>query len=138
MESQNQVGITCNQRRTHMANETTQDITESPEFQELMARYPEMLTEFIRQQEIDLRTFCKKQLDYGPSNIAVGTALATTDDIRLSLTGIWFRVNDKIQRLKNLIVLGKAAQNESAYDSLMDVSVYGIIARVVSEGKWGK
>ena len=115
-----------------------QDITEAPEFQQLMAKYPEMLSEFINQQQIDLLTFCKKQLDYGPSNIAVGTALANSDDIRLSLTGIFFRMNDKIQRIKNLVVFGKTSHNESVEDSFLDLSVYGVIARVVKNNKWGK
>ena len=114
------------------------NVTETPEFKKLMSKYPGMLNEFINLQEIDLRTFIKKQLDYGPSNIAVGTALSNEDDIRLSLSGIWFRINDKVQRLKNLVVLGKKAQNESVDDSFMDASVYGIIARIVINHKWGK
>ena len=107
-------------------------------YHELLKKYPEMVSEFVALQENDLGTFCKKQLDYGPSNIAVGTALLSDDDKRLSLTGVWFRCNDKIQRLKNLVVLGKNAQNESVEDSYMDLSVYNTIARIVLNGKWGK
>ena len=40
-------------------------------------------------------TFCKKQRNYGPGNISVGSELVTKDDVKLSLTGLWFRMNDK-------------------------------------------
>ena len=83
--------------------------------------------------------FCMKQSNYGPGNIAVGTSLQTDEDKKLSLTGIWFRVHDKIQRLKQLVVLSKEDNvNESIEDTLQDLSVYGIIAQIVSNGKWAK
>jgi hypothetical protein len=78
-------------------------------------------------------------MDYGPGNISVGTSLQTKDDIKLSLTGLWFRINDKIQRLKQLVVLGKEDNvGESLEDTFQDLSVYGIIAQLVSNGKWAK
>ena len=83
--------------------------------------------------------FCKKQKNYGPGNISVGTSLETKDDIKLSLTGLWFRMNDKVQRLKQLIVLGhKDEVGESEQDTFQDLSIYGIIAQIVSANKWGK
>ena len=81
--------------------------------------------------------FCKKHRNYGTSNINVGTQLETPADIKLSLTGLWFRVNDKIQRLKNLVVLGEPdTVGESIEDTLQDLSVYGIIAQIVQQGKF--
>jgi hypothetical protein len=101
--------------------------------------YPEMAAEFKKICSEQYELFCQKQANYGPSNISVGTDLKTKDDIKLSLTGLWFRMNDKIQRLKNLVVLGKAdTVGESIKDSFQDVSNYGIIAQLVSRGKWGK
>ena len=83
--------------------------------------------------------FCKKQKNYGPGNISVGTSLETADDIKLSLTGLWFRMNDKIQRLKQLIILGHNDEvGESEQDTFQDLSIYGIIAQIVSAKKWGK
>ena len=32
----------------------------------------------------------------------------------------------------------KSAQNEPVEDAFKDMSVYGIIAQIVSNGKWGK
>ena len=102
--------------------------------------YPEMTSEFRRIQSEQYKLFCRKQHDYGPSNIAVGTQLATEEEIKLSLTGLWFRMNDKIQRLKNMLMTGRASavKDEPIEDSFMDVSIYGIMAMVVKNGKWGK
>jgi hypothetical protein len=83
--------------------------------------------------------FCLKQSNYGPNNISVGTKLETAEDKKLSLTGLWFRMNDKIQRLKQLVVLSKEdSVGESIEDTFQDLSVYGIIAQIVSNGKWAK
>ena len=91
----------------------------------------------IMQEQYEL--FCKKQKNYGPGNISVGTNLETNEDVKLSLTGLWFRMNDKIQRLKQLIILGhKDEVGESEQDTFQDLSVYGIIAQIVSAKKWGK
>jgi len=48
-------------------------------------------------------------------------------------------MNDKIQRLKQLVVLGKDdTVGESIQDTYSDLSVYGVIAQIVSRGKWAK
>lgn len=101
--------------------------------------YPEMTGEFKKIMKEQYIIFCQKQMNYGPSNIAVGTSLSTSDDVRLSLTGLWFRLNDKVQRLKQLVVLGDNDNvGESITDTYQDLSVYGIIAQIVSRGKWAK
>lgn len=101
--------------------------------------YPEMSKEFKKICEEQYELFCQKQSNYGPSNISVGTDLKSEDDVKLSLTGLWFRMNDKIQRLKNLLILGKRdVVDESIEDSFQDISNYGIIAQLVSKRKWGR
>ena len=101
--------------------------------------YPETSKEFRQIQYEQWATFCKKQMDYGPSNIAMGTALKTKEDRRLSLIGLIVRINDKVQRLMNLVVKhNRDAQNEPVMDAFKDLSVYGIIAQIVDNGKWGK
>ena len=107
--------------------------------QEIESRYPEMSKEFKRLMFEQYELFCSKQLNYGPGNISVGTRLETNEDKKLSLTGLWFRINDKIQRLKQLIIFDKQdVVNESIQDTFQDLSVYGIIAQLVSNGKWAK
>lgn len=101
--------------------------------------YPEMTAEYKKIMIEGYETFCAKQSNYGPGNISVGTSLSTPDDIKLSQTGLWFRMNDKIQRLKQLVVLGKQDNvGEAIDDTYQDLSVYGIIAQLVSRGKWAK
>ena len=100
--------------------------------------YPETAKEFKKIQEEQYETFCKKQMDYGPSNIAMGTELKTDEEKRLSKIGLIVRINDKIQRLINLVVKNnREAQNEPIEDAFKDLSVYGIIAQIVKNGKWG-
>tara|TARA_R100000951_G_scaffold109255_1_gene106134 strand:- start:1542 stop:1943 length:402 start_codon:yes stop_codon:yes gene_type:complete len=101
--------------------------------------YPQTTDEFKTIMDEMYVTFCKKQRNYGPDNISVGTDLKTTNDIKISLTGIWFRLNDKIQRLKQLVVLGQPDEvGESIQDTYEDMSVYGVIAQIVQRGKWAK
>ncbi len=101
--------------------------------------YPEMMEEFKNIQAEMYETFCKKQRNYGPGNISVGTSLQTKEDVKLSLTGLWFRINDKVQRLKQLVVLGQPDEvGESIQDTYQDLSVYGIIAQLVQRNKWAK
>lgn len=103
------------------------------------SQYPEMTKEFWRICMEQYDTFCAKQLNYGPSNISVGTTLQTEEDVKLSLTGLWFRLNDKIQRLKQLVIFNVSdAVGESTNDTFQDLSVYGIICQIVSRGKWAK
>jgi hypothetical protein len=103
------------------------------------AEYPEMMEEYRRIMWHQYEVFCKKQTNYGPGNISLGTDLVKSEDKKMSLIGLWFRMNDKIQRLKNLVVLGKNdTVGESEIDTFQDLSVYGIIAQLVSNGKWAK
>ena len=102
--------------------------------------WPEMTTEFKKLQREQYELFCHKQHDYGPGNISVGTQLKTKEEINLSLTGLWFRMNDKLQRVKTLLMTGRksAVQDEPLEDAYLDVSNYGIMATIVGRGKWGK
>ena len=101
--------------------------------------YPKTANEFKRLQAEQYDLFCKKQMDYGPSNIAMGTSLDTEEEKRLSKIGLIVRINDKIQRLINLVVKNnREAQNEPTIDAFKDLACYGIIAQIVQNGKWGK
>ena len=102
--------------------------------------WPVMTAEFRKLQREQYELFLHKQHDYGPGNISVGSPLITDEDVKLSLTGLWFRMNDKIQRLKTLLMSGKtnAVQDEPMEDAYLDVSNYGIMATIVKRGLWGK
>jgi len=107
---------------------------------QMEVEWPEMTAEFRRLQKEQYELFLRKQHDYGPGNISVGSPLLTEEDIKLSLTGLWFRMNDKIQRLKTLLMSNRvnAVADEPMEDAYLDVSNYGIMATIVKNGKWGK
>jgi hypothetical protein len=102
--------------------------------------YPIIAENFKRIQEEDYTLFAKKMLSYGLGNISVNTQLANEAEINLSLTGIWFRTNDKMARLKQLVLLKKdnPLEDEPVEDAYKDLSVYGIISRLVKGGFWKK
>ena len=110
-----------------------------PVVEQMEKEWPEMTAEFKRLQREQYELFLKKQHDYGPGNISVGTMLQTTEEVHLALTGLWFRMNDKIQRLKNMLMSKReSAVDEPMEDAYLDVSNYGIMATIVRNGKWGK
>ena len=90
--------------------------------------WPEMTKEFKKIQREQYELFLHKQHDYGPGNISVGTQLQTKEEIQLSLTGLWFRMNDR----------DSAVKDEPLEDAYLDVSNYGIMATIVGRDKWGK
>ena len=108
--------------------------------EQMELEWPEMTQEFKKIQKEQYELFLHKQHDYGPGNISVGSTLETEEDVKLSLTGLWFRMNDKIQRLKTLLMGERTAavEGEPLEDAYLDVSNYGIMATIVSRGKWGK
>lgn len=94
-------------------------------------RYPETYMEFLEQQNVQFDLFCKKHKDYGHENLVAGLE---PNDV---LMGLFFRMNDKLNRFKNLI--GKKTElDESLEDTLNDISNYANIAQIILKEKWGK
>jgi hypothetical protein len=102
--------------------------------------YPTLAKSFKEVQKEQYELFAQKMMDYGLGNISLGTNLEDKDDIQLSLTGIWLRCNDKINRLKNMLKRkGKNyVKDEPMIDSFIDIANYGIIAMLVMKEKWKK
>ena len=100
-------------------------------------KYPELTAEYKKIMMEQYILFCKKHRNYGTGNVNVGTNLETDNDVKLALTGLWFRLNDKIQRLKQLVITGEPdTVGESIDDTFQDLSVYGIIAQIVKRKKF--
>ena len=102
--------------------------------------YPSLAEAWKQAQQEQYELFAKKMMDYGLGNISLGTSLEEPEDIQLSLTGIWLRCNDKINRLKNMLKRKghNYVEGETMMDSFIDISNYGIIASLVMKGKWKK
>lgn len=104
----------------------------------LKEKHPIIAEAFEQIMSEQYELFASKMLDYGKGNIAVGTDLQTAEETKLALTGIFFRMNDKVQRIKNLVALSETAQvtSESVEDTYKDLSIYGVIAQIVARDKW--
>lgn len=107
--------------------------------EEMEKAHPETFSEFKRIQQAQYELFCKKMYDYGEHNITLGLDLTIPENTNLSISAIIIRVNDKVQRLFNLVLRKKTnPQNESVEDAFKDTSIYCIIAQIVCNKKWGK
>ena len=99
--------------------------------------YKELTKEYKKIMMEQYVLFCKKHRNYGTGNINVGTNLETDNDVKLELTGLWFRLNDKVQRLKQLVIQNEPdTVGESEQVTFRDLSIYGIIAQIVSKKKF--
>ena len=102
-------------------------------------QFPKTMRLFKHIQDMQYELFAHKQHDYGSQNISVGTRLDSEEEVQLSLYGLWFRMHDKIQRAKNLIMRKESAvDGEPLEDSFLDLSNYGIMSVLVSLKIWGK
>ena len=122
-------------RENIVPNPLIADVDNTAEFER---EYPTLSKEFKKIQEQQYKLFAVKMLSYGLDNISVGSKLETENEKHLSITSIWIRCMDKIQRLKNLVIYKRnnPLKDEPTIDAWKDLSVYGIIAQLVSNGKW--
>ena len=88
-------------------------------------KYLDQAFEEICQEMVD--TFIKKHKDYGKGNIL------DTGEL-----GILFRINDKINRLKNILANQQLPENETIDDNWMDIAVYAVIAILLRKGLFKK
>ena len=102
----------------------------------LKEEYPTIYNAYQEIVEEQFELFAKKHLDYGMHNVSAGTNLDTQDEVEFAMTGLWYRLSDKINRWKNMIISGRKAQNETLIDTFQDVTNYGIIAQLVKRGLW--
>ncbi len=101
-------------------------------------RHPILMSEFKKIQHEQYELFAQKQMAYGKGNIMLGGDIDIDEDRVAAIRGITIRLNDKMQRLLNLVLKGVSnpLQNESVSDTFIDMSVYGIISQIVERGKW--
>jgi len=101
-------------------------------------RHPEMMGAFRKIQQEQYELFAQKQMAYGKGNIMLGGDIGVDEDRVAAIRGITIRLNDKMQRLLNLVLKGVAnpLKNESVSDTFTDMSIYGIISLIVERGEW--
>lgn len=101
-------------------------------------QYPMMTEQFKIECINQYITFIKKQQEYSPSNISLNTQLETDQDLKLSLTGIIVRMNDRVSKLINSMVKRSELSNDILEDAFIDISIFSKIAAIVFKRKWGK
>ena len=106
--------------------------------EEFESIYPTIAEEFKKIQQEQYELFAAKMLSYGRGNITLGGNLANKEDKDLTLTSIWVRMNDKMNRLKNMVIKKRSnpLDNESIEDTWRDMSNYSIIALLVGKDRW--
>jgi hypothetical protein len=119
-------------------NPYLQDHYEPKASEILKKEYPHIYAGYMAIVEEQFELFSKKHLDYGMANISAGTLLATEEERAFALTGLWYRISDKISRWKNLLINNKMINNEPLTDTYQDIVNYGIIAQLVERGLWKK
>jgi len=102
----------------------------------LKKEYPTIYNGYQSIVDEQFELFARKHLDYGMHNVSAGTNLENSEEVEFAMTGLWYRLSDKINRWKNMIISGRKAQNESLIDTFQDVTNYGIIAQLVKRGMW--
>jgi len=118
---------------TEMSSREISDAKNPPSARKVLElEYPTIYYGYKEIQDEQFELFAKKHLDYGMHNVSAGTNLENADEIEFAMTGLWYRLSDKINRWKNMIISGRKAQNETLIDTFQDVTNYGIIAQLVS------
>ena len=122
---------------TEMSSREISNAKNPPSAREILKlEYPTIYNGYKEIQDEQFELFAKKHLDYGMHNVSAGTNLENADEIEFAMTGLWYRLSDKINRWKNMIISGRKAQNETLIDTFQDITNYGIIAQLVSKGLW--
>lgn len=98
--------------------------------------YAGLLKNFRDLQLEQYLLFARKNHDYGMKNITAGSDLETEDEVKFVLTGLWFRISDKVNRWKNIMKNGWTVETEPFLDTLQDIANYAIIAEMVARGLW--
>ena len=102
----------------------------------LKKEYPLIYSTYKEIMNEQFELFAKKHLDYGMGNVSAGTQLVNEEEKDFAMTGLWYRLSDKINRWKNMILTDRKCQNETLIDTFQDITNYGIICQMVSKDKW--
>ena len=102
----------------------------------LKKEYPTIYKAYKDIADEQFELFAKKHLDYGMCNVSAGTQLVKEEEIEFAMTGLWYRLSDKINRWKNIILTGRKTQNETLIDTFQDITNYGIISQIVFKDQW--
>lgn len=98
----------------------------------MLSEYPTLMNSIKNHMNEAFKIFANKQMDYGLGNIAMN------GNKRLALLGVAIRLNDKIQRMLNMLEKDQTPNNESLEDTAIDISNYGAIFNALLKDEWKK
>ena len=104
----------------------------------IQQKYPETSQLLRELQDMQYKLFCSKQQDYGSGNISLGGDMDKIEDRKFAMLGLSIRMNDKLQRMLNLLKSGETPNNETIEDTLIDISTYALMTIIVNKGVWTK
>lgn len=114
-----------------------QNATQMTVVQMMENSYPEMTKEFKKIMKEQYELFCNKMNNYGKGNIMLGGDCDNADDRKMALMGTTIRLNDKSNRLVNMILKNKHdTANETIEDTFQDMVNYAIISLIINRAKW--
>lgn len=122
----------CEEAKGSNSNENNRTLDE------FKAAYPNLAEAFSAIELEQLMLFSKKCLDYGIDNISGGQSLDSKENVEFALNGIWYRMQDKMNRWKNVITNDYRVKCESILDTFQDIANYAMIAQLVTRGLWKK
>lgn len=103
----------------------------------LQHAHPDLHEHITRRHSEDMALFAKKQYNYGLDNIKAGEDISTETGKQFALTLLWGRMNDKMQRIKQIAIKGRADQvGEAVQETLQDLRNYALIFEMVENGRW--
>ena len=105
---------------------------------QISSLYPETYEDFVQNLDKMIELFCEKQLDYGPENVCVFGNTIDSSNIDISKTYLILEMNNKVSRLKNLVLKDQDPKNESVIDTVMDLAIYCNMFLIVNNKKWGR
>ena len=113
---------------------TTKDAKNKPldVTEHMMKEYPVLKNSIKKHFNECFSLFAQKQMDYGLGNIAMN------GDKKLAVLALAVRLNDKVQRLLNLVQNDQNPNNESLNDTATDITNYGAILNTVLKDEWKK
>jgi len=110
--------------------------TENPDVDDvtdvMLREYPTLMNSVKTHMNECFRLMARKQRMYGMGNIGMN------GNQKLALLGVAIRLNDKIQRLLNMLEKDLVDNEESLIDTAQDITNYGAILNTVLKDEWKK
>ena len=92
----------------------------------LKKEYPTIYNAYKEIADEQFELFAKKHLDYGMGNVSAGTQLVNKEEEEFAMTGLWYRLSDKINRWKNMIrvALGQSKMTRRPVAGVLHIIIY--------------